>query len=42
MQLHFGADAPLLHESRLKRDVAKRFRKSWQESAGWGNGEIHA
>jgi hypothetical protein len=28
MQLHFGADAPLLHESRLAGSVAKRFQKA--------------
>jgi hypothetical protein len=39
MQLHFGVEAPLLHESRLTGSVAKRFQKSGQESAGWGNRE---
>jgi hypothetical protein len=28
MQLHFGVDAPLLHESRLTGSVAKRFQKA--------------
>jgi len=42
MQLHFGVEAPLLHESRLSGSVAKRFQKAGRRARAGATVKVHA